>query len=118
MLNSLLLLASFVGYLEWPPDNHGFIFQLEAEVLRLAKTNATSVAHPFIMLPFIGQLLLLISLFQSPPKRWLTLTGLLCTGLLMLLLFVIGLLTANTGIVASTLPYLLIALFVVKYHFR
>ncbi len=70
------------------------------------------------MLPFIGQLLLLISLFQSPPKRWLTLAGLLCTGMLMLFLFVIGLLTAHTGIVASTLPYLLIALFVLKYHFR
>jgi len=118
LLNSLLLLSSFFGYLEWPPDNHGFIFQLEAEIIQLVKTNAASLAHPFIILPFIGQVLLLISLFQSSPNRWLTLTGLLCTGLLMLLLFVIGLLTAHTGIVASTLPYLLISFFVVRINFQ
>ncbi len=118
LLNSLLLLSSFFGYLEWPPDNHGFIFQLEAEILQIAKTNASSVAHPFILLPFIGQVLLLVSLFQTPPKRWLTLTGLLCTGLLMLLLFLIGLLTAHAGIVASTLPYLLISFFVVRINFQ
>ncbi|HOZ70535.1 MAG TPA: hypothetical protein PLU11_13405 [Chitinophagaceae bacterium] len=118
LLNSLLLLSSFFGYLEWPPDNHGFIFQLEAEILQIAKTNASSVAHPFILLPFIGQVLLLVSLFQTPPKRWLTLTGLLCTGLLMLLLFLIGLLTAHVGIVASTLPYLLISFFVVRINFQ
>jgi hypothetical protein len=118
LLNSLLLLSSFFGYLEWPPDNHGFIFQLEAEIIQLVKTNAASLAHPFIILPFIGQVLLLISLFQSSPNRWLTLTGLLCTGLLMLLLFVIGLLTTHTGIVASTLPYLLISFFVVRINFQ
>lgn len=118
ILNSLLLLASLFGYLEWPPDNHGFIFQLEATIFQIAKTNTGSVAHPLIILPFIGQVLLLISLFQTPPNRWLTLAGLCCTGLLMILLFSIGLITSHAGIVASTLPYLLIALFVLKYHFR
>ena len=117
LLNSLLLLSSFFGYLEWPPDNHGFIFQLEAEILQLVKTNASSMAHPFIILPFIGQVLLLISLFQSSPNRWLTLTGMLCTGLLMILLFVIGLLSAHVGIIASTLPYILISFFVVRFNF-
>jgi hypothetical protein len=118
LFNFLLLLSSFFGYLEWPPDNHGFIFQLEAEILQIAKTNASSVAHPFILLPFTGQVLLLISLFQSPPKRWLTLTGMLCIGLLMLLLFAIGMLTTHAGIVASTLPYLLISFFVVRINFQ
>ena len=117
LLNSLLLLSSFFGYLEWPPDNHGFIFQLEAEILQLVKTKAASLAHPFIILPFIGQVLLLISLFQSPPNRWLTLTGLLCTGLLMILLFVIGLLSAHAVIIASALPYILISFFVVRFNF-
>ena len=118
LFNFLLLLSSFFGYLEWPPDNHGFIFQLEAEILQIAKTNASSVAHPFILLPFTGQVLLLISLFQSPPKRWLTLTGMLCIGLLMLVLFAIGMLTTHAGIVASTLPYLLISFFVVRINFQ
>jgi len=117
LLNSLLLLSSFFGYLEWPPDNHGFIFQLEAEILQLVKTNASSMAHPFIILPFIGQVLLLISLFQSSPNRWLTLTGMLCTGLLMILLFVIGLLSAHAVIIASALPYILISSFVVRFNF-
>ncbi len=75
------------------------------------------MAHPFIILPFIGQVLLLISLFQSSPNRWLTLTGMLCTGLLMILLFVIGLLSAHAVIIASALPYILISFFVVRFNF-
>jgi hypothetical protein len=118
LLNFLLLISSFFGYLEWPPDNHGFIFELEADLFRIASNNIMSVAHPFILLPFAGQLLLLITLFQSPPRRWLTVTGMLCTGILLLLFLLVGLLKANIWMVASTLPFILISFFVLKFHFQ
>lgn len=118
LLNFLLLVSSFFGYLEWAPDNHGFIFQLEAELFRIANNNIMSVAHPFIIMPFAGQLLLLITLFQSYPRRWLTVTGMLCTGILLLLFLLVGLLKANVWMVASTLPFILISLFVLKIHFQ
>jgi hypothetical protein len=118
LFNFLLLFSSFFGYLEWPPDNHRFIFQLEADLLRIACNNIMSVAHPFIILPFAGQLFLLISLFQASPRRWLTLTGVFCTGILMLLFLLIGLLEANSRMIASTLPFILISLFVLKFHLQ
>lgn len=118
VLNFLLLLSSFFGYLEWPPDNHGFIFQLEAELFRIAQSDISSVAHPFVLMPLAGQLFLLISLFQSTPHRWLTLAGMFCSGILLLLFLLIGLLKANVWMVASTLPFILISLFVLKIHFR
>lgn len=117
-LNGLLLLASFFGYLEWPPDNHGFIFQLEGELIRKASTDISSVIHPFILLPFAGQLLLLITLFQSPPRRLLTLTAVIGIGILFLLFLLIGLLESNVRIAASTLPFLLISLVAIKVNFQ
>lgn len=118
LFNFLLLLTSFFGYLEWAPDNHGFIFQLEAGLFRIAADNAESVAHPFIVLPFIGQLLLLITLFQKNPGRWLTFAGLICTGLLLVFLFIIGLLSRNWKITLAALPFLITGLFVIKLHLK
>lgn len=118
LFNFLLLISSFFGYLEWPPDNHGFIFQLEADIMCKAYADIISVAHPVIILPFAGQLLLLITLFQASPRRWLTLLGMLCTGIPLLLFLLIGLLEANTRMIASTLPFILISLFVLKIHFQ
>lgn len=117
LLNFLLLISSFFGYLEWPPDNHGFIFQLETELFGKASTDIGSVIHPFILLPLAGQLLLLISLFQSPPRRWLILIAVLSIGILFLLFLLIGLLESNIRITGSTLPYLIISFLVLKLNF-
>lgn len=112
----LLLLTSFFGYLEWAPDNHGFIFQLEAGLFRIASADASSVVHPFILLPFIGQLLLLISLFRKNPGRWLSFAGMACTGILLVFLFIIGLLSHNWKITLSALPFMLTVLIAIRIH--
>lgn len=65
ILNALLIVTSLLGYLEWSGDSYTFLFQAEAEILHKLFTNPSSVVHPFILLPLIGQILLLITLFQN-----------------------------------------------------
>jgi len=64
-LNGLLILTSLVGYLEWAGNNHLFLFQAEADIIKKLITDPKSVMHPFILLPIIGQVLLLITLFKK-----------------------------------------------------
>ncbi len=65
----LLLLAFLIIYLEWGKGNSMFVFQMEYEILA-GKTDTKNVfMHPLVAIPFIGQLLLLFSLFQKQPNR-------------------------------------------------
>ena len=85
ILNALLIVTSLLGYLEWSGDSHTFLFQAEAEILHKLFTNPSSVVHPFILLPLIGQILLL--------------------GFM----FIIGLISLNYKIIISTISFLVVA---------
>ncbi len=114
--NICLFIAFLFGYLEWGKDHAVFIFQGEAEIFAKAKKDVTSVLHPFILLPFLGQLIILYTVFQPKISRLLSLTGLACLSLLILLLFIIGLITLNFKIAGSTLPFLFAGMLVIRYN--
>jgi hypothetical protein len=114
ILNALLLFTSFFGYLEWSGNSKSFLFQAEAEILSKAFTDPVSVIHPFTVLPFVGQLLLVITLFQKNPGRILTYAGIAGIGLLMLLILLVGILAMNYKIVISTLPFLGVGVFTIR----
>lgn len=107
LLNILLLVTFHLGYLEWGKDQSLFIFQAEQEIFSKATTDFKNVLHPLILIPSIGLMLLLITLFQSNPGRKLTLTGLACLSIFMVLLFFIGLLGLNFKILLSTIPFII-----------
>ena len=108
-LNLLLILASLLGYLQWGGDNHMFLFEAEWDLLKKAIEEPASVVHPFTVLPFLGQVLLFITLFQKQPDKRLTLIGIALLGMLLVLLFLIGIMTLNFRILFSTLPFLILA---------
>ena len=116
ILNLCLLLSSLAGYLEWSGNQHGFLFQLEYELIAKTNHNPGALLHPFVLLPLFGQLLILCSLFQKKPGRVLTLIGLACLGLLMLMILLVGILTLNSKIVASALPFIITGIFVLRYN--
>src|SRR3990167_9332574 len=95
VLNTLLLLFSLFGYLEWGRDQHQFLFQAEAEVIVKLFTDPGSVLHPFILVPLAGHLLLFITLFQKEPSKGFTYFGIGCVGLLLGFMFVIGVISLN-----------------------
>ena len=116
-LNLSVLLASFLVYMEWGGGHQVFLFQAEAEVFSKLFYDPASVIHPFILIPLFGQLSLFISLFQKTPGKTLTYLGIVGLGILVLLLFSIGLLSGNMKIVLSTLPFIVVST-VVLVHYR
>lgn len=118
LLNLCLVGTFLLGYLAWGKDQHMFLWQAEAEIFSKARHNFSSVLHPFTLVPFLGQLMLLYTIFQKKISRRLTLAGLACLSVLMLLLLVIGLLILNIKIIASTLPFLITGIFVLRYNWR
>lgn len=116
ILNSLLLITSFFGYLEWGGGNHSFLFQGEFEVISKLFTDPVSVLHPFIILPLLGQILLFITLFQNKPSKILTFISIGGLGILLAFMFVIGLISLNPKILFSTVPFLAIAVLTIVYH--
>ncbi len=117
ILNLLLIITSLIGYLEWGGDNHVFLFQGETEIIIKLFTNPASVIHPFILLPLVGQILLLITLFQKSPSKILTYFSITGLGLLLCFMFVIGLLSMNFKIVLSTIPFMITAVLTIR-NFR
>lgn len=118
ILNAVLFISFLIGYLEWGKGNRMFIFQAEAEVLKKAVTEPASVLHPLIILPFIGQGLILFTVFQKNPSRLFSLTGLGCLGLLMSLLFFIGIISQNIRILLSSIPFVVTALLLLRFHWK
>ena len=105
LLNLAIVLSFLVCYLEWGGGHSAFVAQVQYQVL-LGKPEAQNFAHPMIALPFVGQLLLLYTLFQKRPSRRLTTIGIVLMGVLVLLLALIGVLSRNAKIGLSTVPFL------------
>jgi hypothetical protein len=112
--NLLLILTSLLGYLEWGKGHQMFLFQAEAEIFAKLSNQPGTILHPFILFPFIGQILLVATLFQTKPGKILTLTAIAGIGLLMGLMFVIGCLGLNFKILFSTIPFLIVAILSIR----
>ncbi len=115
ILNIVLIIFSLIGYLEWGTDNKSFLFEGEYEVLSNIFTNPEKVVHPFTVIPLLGQILLLITLFQKKPSKMLTYIGIACVGLLLGFMFFIGLIGMKFKILLSTLPFLATAVYTILY---
>ncbi len=116
VLNLLLLLTSLFGYLEWGGGSHLFLFEAEGEVLGKLFTDPLSVIHPFTLLPMVGQVLLLVTLFQPQPSKLLTYLSIASLGLLLGFMCFVGLLSHNYLITFSTLPFIVVAAFTIWYR--
>ena len=113
-----ILLTSLLCYLEWGTDKHYFIFQMEYLFFFSTENISESFKHPLILLPFIGQLLLIISVFQKKPSAKIILTGLLMLSALVFMIALAGALSINLKMVSSTLPFIVIGVFFVIRFFK
>jgi len=106
-LNIALILCSLIGYLEWGEDQSTFLIMAELDIIKGLFTNISSVVHPLTFIPLIGQILLLITLFQKKVSKLLTYFGMISLFLLLGLMFFISIIDFNLKILASTLPYII-----------
>lgn len=73
-----------------------------------------SVAHPFTVLPILGQIILVITLFQKPPSKTLIYISIGRLEILLLFMFIIGLMSFNYKIVLSVIPFIVVSILTVK----
>lgn len=115
VLNFLLIATSLIGYLEWSGNSSSFLFQAEAEIFSKLFTDPQSVLHPFTIIPFVGQLVLVVTLFQKKPSQIMTYTGMLALGFLMVFMLLVGLLSMHWKIIGSTIPFLAVAVITIRH---
>jgi len=105
------LLGFFMCHFVW--GNHSeFLLKMQYEVLFDSKD--TSLMHPLIIAPAIGELVLLISLFK--PNKNLILTGMVLLGCLVVFVLLAGIFSAQTKMIVSTLPFILTSLSFVRNY--
>jgi hypothetical protein len=95
-----------VCYLEWA-DQSAFMFEMEYEFFFGGKDVAASFSHPLILLPFVGQLLLVGSLLLRNSPRYLALIGAIMLCPLVFMIALAGALGFNWRILLSTFPFLI-----------
>ncbi|MFN3794908.1 MAG: hypothetical protein ACK4RX_09615 [Chitinophagaceae bacterium] len=118
LLNLCVVLTSLFGYLQWGGGNSMFLLQAEREVFIKLFTNPAEALHPLTILPMLGQLILLITIFQKKPSVILTWIGIGALSSLLGLMLVIGLMGIHTKIIASVLPFFIVAIFTIRTQRR
>lgn len=113
----LLLATSLIGYTEWGKNQSAFIFQMEYELFFGSKGNLNNLAHPLIFLPLTGQLILIYSLATKRLQKKVIITGASAIFFLLFVFFSVGILTQNSKIIASSLPYLTVYCYLL-YFFK
>ena len=114
ILNTLLVLSSLIGYLEWSGNNQLFIFEAEMEIILKLFTDTNSVIHPLIIIPIGGQILLVVTLFQKKANKIMTYLSIAMLGCLLYLMLFIGIFSFNYKIIISTRPFLFISIAIVR----
>ena len=113
-LKILLLISTFIGYLEWGTDQSSFIVQSEWEVLKKLPEDPLSLLHPFILLPVAGQLLLLFDIIKKNKDKKLSVIAIVLMSLLYLMILFIGLLDMNFKKILSALPFFILSFVIIR----
>lgn len=114
-LNISLLISSLFGYLDWAKDQKHFLYELELEIFSKFASNPMSVLHPFTLIPFVGQLLLFITIFQKTPNKKFTYIAIACLGLLMFMLLLVGILSKNMKIIICSMQFIVLSIVTIIY---
>lgn len=109
-----LLISSLFCYLEWA-DQSTFLWEVEWMLLTNKASNG-SFTHPFILIPILGQLLLVIALFKKQSPFRFVFIGMAFISLLVLMILLVGLLSLNVKIIVSALPYLIFSVACIIYY--
>lgn len=116
ILHIILIASSLIGYLEWGNHNHVFLAEAEIDIIHKLFTNLQSALHPLTVLPLIGQIILLTTLFQKQPSKLYSLIGIYSLGILFVLVFVIGVMSLNFKFILSTVPFIATAIYTILSH--
>ncbi|MGC4039434.1 MAG: hypothetical protein QM710_01190 [Flavobacterium sp.] len=106
-----LLLGFFMLHFQWG-NNNAFLLQLQHGLL--FENKNTSLLHPLIIVPAIGELLLLFALVR--PNKKLILIGLSLLGVLVLFVLFTGIFGKQTKMIVSTAPFIATAVSFIRNY--
>lgn len=115
LLVILLLLSFQFLYLEWAGGNKMFVFNVEADLIANLKSKYKSFAHPFIFVPILGNLLLLISLVNKRYKILLTVLGIAGLGVLGIMILLISVISWNSKMLSAVFPFVIFTYLLLRY---
>jgi len=104
--------------MEWPGNNHGFLILMQYEIIFGKYFDLKNFIHPVILLPLIGEILLIITLFQKKISKVLLFTGMACLSVIMIIIFVVGIASLNIKIFASSIPFFIISFIILKMNVK
>lgn len=108
-INIGLLISPLIAYLEWGGGKmSAFLGQMEYTLFFQSQDLVHTFTHPIVVIPILGQLLLLYTIFQAKPSRKLTLIGIILQSVLLSLVLIAGLLSFNFKMILSVIPFILI----------
>ncbi|WP_421754146.1 hypothetical protein [Croceimicrobium sp.] len=111
-----LLLSTFLVYLEWGGAQRAFLVEMEVQLFRDLFQQPEHFAHPLILLPLFGQLLLIFLILKPQAKRLWPMLSIISIGLLLLFVLLGALLKWNPLMLLSVMPFMLISLlWMIKY---
>lgn len=110
-----LFLSFLICYFEWG-GNAMFLYQMEMDLFTTEKLNSQNLSHPLILLPFIGQLMLLIPVFRTGFPLKFTLIANLLLGLLVFMVLLAGSLSGNVKMISSTLPFIFFTILLIRTY--
>ena len=120
LINIGLILSFFTGYMEWGQGQTAFVFDAARTIFSEADNLLSSLTHPLIISGLAGLLILLYCAIRQEPWRRLNTIGILILSPVVLLILLSGALSGNIKSIASTLPFLglAVAYYVVRYKRR
>lgn len=118
LINIGLTLSFFTGYMEWGQGNSAFVFDAARAIFTESDNLLSSLTHPLILSGLAGLLILLYCAIRQEPNRRLNTIGILILSPVVLLILLSGGLSGNVKSIASTLPFLGLAVvyYLVRYR--
>ena len=115
LFNIGLFIAFLFCYVDWGHDGSEFIFQMQLGMFSTLKNQPEKFSSPFLLFPLIGQFCLLLATISKNVIvfRRLTIVGLLCLTIIVLLIVGFSLLTSKWTSFLSTIPYLLFTILII-----
>jgi len=111
-----LLLSSLIAYLEWGGGQSTFLFEMEGQLFSDLFHQPEHFAHPLILLPLFGQIVLIYLITKPQAKRIGPLVAIISIGILLVFVLLGALLSWNPLMLISILPFLLISLLWMLYY--
>ncbi|QNR24589.1 hypothetical protein [Croceimicrobium hydrocarbonivorans] len=111
-----VLLSSLIAYLEWGGGQSAFLFEMEVQLFSDLFHQPEHFAHPLILLPLFGQMVLVYLITKPQAKRIGPLVAIISIGILLVFVLLGALLSWNPLMLISVLPFILISLlWMLKY---